>query len=59
MTKEDGMDAKPLHCSICKQPVTLRADKGRRHAALIEDGLTLCDVCAPAGNVLRVKVHAE
>ena len=44
------MDAKPLHCSVCKHLVGLRAGQGRRRAALIEDGLTLCDVCAPSGN---------
>jgi hypothetical protein len=44
------MDAKPLRCSICKHPVLLRSAKGQRRAALIEDGLTLCDVCAPSGN---------
>jgi hypothetical protein len=27
-----------------------RNGQGRRRAALIEDGLTLCDVCAPSGN---------
>ena len=31
-------------------PVSLQAERGRRRAALIEDGLTLCDVCAPSGN---------
>ena len=46
----DRMDAKPLHCSVCKHPVALHGGQGRRRAALIEDGLTLCDVCAPAGN---------
>jgi hypothetical protein len=44
------MDAKALHCSVCKHPVVLRGGHGRRRAALIEDGLTLCDVCAPSGN---------
>ena len=44
------MEAKPLRCSVCKHPVSLQAGRGRRHAALIEDGLTLCDVCAPSGN---------
>jgi len=44
------MDAKTLRCSICKHPVVIRGDRGRRHAALMEDGLTLCDVCAPSGN---------
>jgi hypothetical protein len=46
----DRMDAKQIHCSVCKHPVALVAGQGRRRAALIEDGLTLCDVCAPAGN---------
>ena len=46
----DQMDAKQLRCSVCKHPVYLRGGRGRRHAALIEDGLTLCDVCAPSGN---------
>jgi hypothetical protein len=44
------MDAKPLLCSICKHPVAIHGGHGRRRAALIEDGLTLCDVCAPSGN---------
>jgi hypothetical protein len=44
------MDAKPLQCSVCKHPVAIHGGQGRRRAALIEDGLTLCDVCAPAGN---------
>ena len=44
------MDAKTLRCSVCKHPVALHGGQGRRRAALIEDGLTLCDVCAPAGN---------
>jgi hypothetical protein len=46
----DRVEAKPLRCSVCKHLVTLRPTPGRRRAALIEDGLTLCDVCAPAGN---------
>ena len=46
----DRMDAKQTRCSVCKHPVALVAGQGRRRAALIEDGLTLCDVCAPAGN---------
>jgi hypothetical protein len=46
----DRMDAKPLNCSVCKHPLVLRGGHGRRRAALIEDGLTLCDVCAPSGN---------
>ena len=51
--KDDCMDAKPLRCSVCKQPVALQAAKGQRRAALMEDGRTLCDVCAPAGNMQR------
>jgi len=43
-----------LRCSVCKSPVTLEAGPGLRRAALIEDGLTLCDVCAPAGNMQRL-----
>jgi hypothetical protein len=50
VTRGDRMDAKPLHCSVCKHPVAIQGGHGRRRAALIEDGLTLCDVCAPAGN---------
>ena len=46
----DRIEAKPLQCSVCKNPVTIHGSQGRRRAALIEDGLTLCDVCAPAGN---------
>jgi len=46
----DHLDAKPLYCSVCKHPLVLRGGHGRRRAALMEDGLTLCDVCAPAGN---------
>jgi hypothetical protein len=49
------MDAKPLHCSVCKHVIALRGGQGRRRAALIEDGLTLCDVCAPAGNHQTVR----
>jgi hypothetical protein len=44
------MDAKPLRCSVCKHPLAIQGGHGRRRAALIEDGLTLCDVCAPSGN---------
>jgi CRISPR/Cas system-associated protein Cas10 (large subunit of type III CRISPR-Cas system) len=44
------MDAKQLRCSVCKHEVALHGGQGRRRAALIEDGLTLCDVCAPSGN---------
>jgi hypothetical protein len=50
MTSGNRTDAKTLRCSVCKHPVALQAGQGRRRAALIEDGLTLCDVCAPAGN---------
>jgi len=46
----DRMDAKQLRCSVCKHIVALHGGQGRRRAALIEDGLTLCDVCAPSGN---------
>jgi hypothetical protein len=46
----DDPDAKPIHCSVCKHPLVLRGGHGSRRAALMEDGLTLCDVCAPAGN---------
>jgi hypothetical protein len=46
----DRMDAKQLRCSVCKHVVALHGGQGRRRAALIEDGLTLCDVCAPSGN---------
>jgi hypothetical protein len=49
-TEGDRMEAKEVRCSVCKHPLALRAGQGRRLAALIEDGLTLCDVCAPAGN---------
>ena len=49
------MDAKQLRCSICKHPVFIGGGRGRRHAALIEDGLTLCDVCAPSGNQQPVR----
>ena len=48
--RSDRIDAKPLRCSVCKHPVAIHGGQGRRRAALIEDGLTLCDVCAPAGN---------
>ena len=44
------MEAKTLRCSVCKNIMEIRGGRGRRHAALIEDGLTLCDVCAPSGN---------
>lgn len=50
MFVHEAREEKPLTCSVCKQPVVLRPVPGRRHAALIEDGLTLCDVCAPDGN---------
>ncbi len=48
--KGDRMDAEPLRCSVCKHPVALHAGQGHRRTALIEDGLTLRDVCAPPGN---------
>jgi hypothetical protein len=40
-----------LRCSACKNPVALEGGHGQRRAALLEDWLTLCDVCAPAGNM--------
>jgi hypothetical protein len=46
----ERLEAKQIHCSVCKHPVSLQAGRGQRRAALIEDGLTLCDVCAPSGN---------
>jgi hypothetical protein len=49
-TTSDRADSKQLRCSVCKHPVSLRPVPGHRRAALIEDGLTLCGVCAPAGN---------
>ncbi len=55
MSVGNHMDAKTLRCSVCKHPVYLRGGRGRRHAALIEDGLTLCDVCAPSGNQQPVR----
>ncbi len=48
--QSDRMEAKQPRCSICKHPIALVATPGRRRTALIEDGLTLCDVCAPSGN---------
>ena len=48
-SRGERIDAKPLYCSVCKHPVVIHGH-GRRRAALIEDGLTLCDVCAPSGN---------
>ena len=54
--KAERNDATSLHCSVCKHPVSLRAGQGRRRAALIEDGLTLCDVCAPSGNHLSLRL---
>jgi hypothetical protein len=44
------MEAKTLRCSVCKHPVEITGGRGRKRVALIEDGLTLCDVCAPSGN---------
>ena len=55
----DRMDAKTLRCSICKLPVVLRGGRGHRRAALIEDGLTLCDVCAPSGNNQPLRYAAQ
>jgi len=49
------MDAKQTRWSVCKHPVAITASPGRRRAALIEDGLTLCDVCAPSGNHQQVR----
>jgi hypothetical protein len=49
------MDSKTLRCSVCKHPVEIHGGRGRRRAALIEDGLTLCDVCAPSGNQQPVR----
>ncbi len=54
-TPGDRVEAKPLVCSVCKQPLVLNGGRGRRRAALIEDGLTLCDVCAPSGNQQPVR----
>jgi hypothetical protein len=51
----DRSEAKPIRCSVCKQPVSLQPGRGHRRAALIEDGLTLCDVCAPSGNQQPVR----
>jgi len=51
----DHTDAEPRRCSVCKHPVALHAGQGRRRAALIEDGQTLCDVCAPEGNHQAVR----
>lgn len=53
------MDAKTLRCSICKLPLVLRGGRGHRRAALIEDGLTLCDVCAPSGNNQPLRYAAQ
>ena len=50
LTRGDYTEPKPVRCSVCKQPVSFEAGRGHRRAALIEDGLTLCDVCAPSGN---------
>ena len=55
VTRGDRMDAKPLQCSVCKHPVAIHASRDCRRAALIEDGLTLCDVCAPSGNQQPVR----
>jgi hypothetical protein len=53
--RDDRTDAKPLKCSVCKLPVAIQGGHGQRRAALIEDGLTLCDVCAPSGNQQPVR----
>jgi len=53
--QSDRVDSKQPRCSVCKHPVALVAGQGRRRAALIEDGLTLCDVCAPSGNHQQVR----
>jgi len=58
-SRGDRTEAKLLRCSVCKQPVDLHGGQGRRRAALIEDGLTLCDVCAPAGNQQPVRFERE
>jgi hypothetical protein len=53
---DSDVDAwRPIRCSVCKQPVSLQPGRGHRRAALIEDGLTLCDVCAPSGNQQPVR----
>jgi hypothetical protein len=57
-TRVDDLEAKPIRCSVCKQPVSLQPVRGCRRAALIEDGLTLCDVCAPAGNQQPVRFES-
>ena len=51
----DRAETKPLHCSVCKHPLSVRPAPGCRRAALIEDGLVLCDVCAPSGNQQPVR----
>lgn len=50
-------EPKTLRCSVCKQPVVIQGGRGQRHAALIEDGLVLCDVCAPAGNQQPIRLE--
>jgi hypothetical protein len=55
----DRPEAKQLRCSVCRQPVAVFPMPGHRRAALIEDGLTLCDVCAPEGNHQQVRDQAE
>jgi CRISPR/Cas system-associated protein Cas10 (large subunit of type III CRISPR-Cas system) len=57
--RSERVEAKPLRCPVCKNPVDLHGGRGRRRAALIEDGLTLCDVCAPAGNQQPVRFERE
>jgi hypothetical protein len=49
--RDERDDSKQLLCSACRNPVAIEGGQGLRHAALIEDGITLCDVCAPAGNL--------
>ena len=49
--REERDDSKQLLCSARRNPLAIEGGTGLRHAALIEDGITLCDVCAPAGNM--------
>jgi hypothetical protein len=53
LDRDETAESAQLRCSACKNPVALEGGHGQRRAALIEDGLTLCDVCAPAGNMQR------
>jgi hypothetical protein len=50
LIRDDRLDTKLSRCSVCKHPIAPHAGPGFRRTALIEDGLTLCDVCAPSGN---------